>query len=246
MKLKLLSFFVLSLAIVLFSAKNSLSAADTLPDGLLGATKEEVRAKLGSPTYHYLEEHHSRRHWFFPAEDLDKIRPMLWADPDIPIDDVFPVKRDGKEFMYRVHYEWDKRQETQPVERATKCWALFGEDKSVTLADVPRLVPEFALATGPGVLAYQQRQVPSGEIVGTFLVPEPSELAKALGSSFKPPVDDYEWSSCFQVVLCEGEAEKISLESKVCKVVITVESQLRIRKLAKPLRIKDIANPFSS
>lgn len=246
MKLKLLYSFVLSLAVVLFLDEYSLSAADTLPNGLLGATKEEVRSKLGSPTHHYLEEHHSRRHWFFPVEEIDKIRPMLWAHPDMPVDDVFPVKRDDKEFMYRVHYEWDKRQEAQPVERATKCWVYFGKDKPVALADVPRLVPEFTLATGSGVLAYQQRQIPSGEVVGTFLVPEPSELARTLGSNFKPPVDDYDWSQCFQVVLCKGEAEKISLESKVCEVVITVESQLRIHKLAKPLRIKDIANPFSS
>ncbi|MFQ5956599.1 MAG: hypothetical protein ACE5KK_02370 [Candidatus Brocadiales bacterium] len=246
MKLKLLSFFALSLAIVLFLDKSSVSASDTLPDGLLGATKEEVQAKLGTPTHFYIEEHHSRRHWFFPAEDIDKIRPMLWARPDIPVDDVIPATRDGKEFMYRVHYEWDKSHESQPILRATKYWALFGKDKSIALADVPHLVPEFALATQPGVLAYMQRQVPTGNIIGTFLVPEPSELARTIGSSFKPPVNDYEWSSCFQVTLHEGEAEGLSLQSKVSEVVITVESQLRIRKLAKPLRIKDIANPFSS
>lgn len=248
MSLKLVSVFALVQFVLLISAPgvDALLAADTLPGGLLGATKEEVRARFGEPTHHYLEEHHSRRHWFFPVEDLDKIRPMLWAHPDIPVDDVFPVTRDGKRFMYRVHYEWDRRDEARPVERAAKCWVYFGEDRTVTLADVPRLVPEFAIATGSGVLAYQQRQIPTGKVVVTFLVPEPSELARMIGSYFRPPVDEYEWAPCFQVVLHEGESERVSLQSKVSEVVITVDSGQRIRKLAKPLRIRDIANPFSS
>lgn len=248
MRLKLVSVFVLLLAVFLLSGAgiDSLFAAEALPDGLLGATKEEVQARFGAPTHHYLEEHHSRRHWFFPVEDLDKIRPMLWAHPDMPVDDVFPVTRDGKKFMYRVHYEWDRRDEAKPIERAAKCWVYFGKDKSIMLGDVPRLVPEFVLATRSGVLAYQQRQIPTGRVMVTFLVPEPSELARMIGSYFKPPVDDYEWAPCFQVVLHEGESDKISLQSKVSEVVITVDSEQKIRRLAKPLRIRDIANPFSS
>ncbi len=245
MKSKLLYFFLLSLAVVLFSDGNPISAAETLPGGILGATKDEVRAKMGSPTHYYIEEHHSRRHWYFPVEDIDKVRPQLWAQPNIPIDDVFPAEKNGKKFLYRVHYEWDKSQETQPVLRVTKCWVHF-KDKSVTLADVPGLAPEFDVATKPGVLVYQQRKVPSGEVVVTFLVPESSELARTISSSFKPPVDDYEWSPSFQVILREGESEEISLESKVSELVITVDSQMRINKLARVFSIKDIANPFPS
>lgn len=245
MKLKLLYSFILSLAIASFADGNTLSAAETLPGGTLGATKEEIRAKLGAPTFYYIEEHHSRRHWFFPVEDIDTVRPMLWAKPDIPIDDVFPVEKEGRKFMYRVHYEWDESQEAQRVLRAAKCWVFF-KDKSVTLGDLPRLVTEFEIATEPGVLAYQQRDVNTGKVVVTFLVPESSVLARALSNGFRPPADDYEWSPAFEVVLSEGESEKISLQSKVSEVVITVGSQTRIQKLAEIFRIKDIANPFSS
>lgn len=245
MKLRLLYFFVLSLAVASFSDGNALSAAETLPGGILGAAQEDVRARLGAPTFYYIEEHHSRRHWFFPAEDIDTVRPMLWANPDVPIDDIFPVEKDGKKLMYRVHYEWDKGQETQQVLRAAKCWVFF-EGKSVTLADLPRLVPEFETAAKPGVLTYQQREVTTGKVVVTFLVPESSDLARALSNGFRPPPDDYEWSPSFEVALSQGESENASLQSKVDEVVITVGSKTRIQKLAKVFRIKDIANPFSS
>ncbi len=245
MKLKLLSVLVLPVVIAL-SANITLTAAETLPGGILGATKDEVRAKLGEPTHLYIEEMASRRHWFFPVEDIDKVKPMLWADPDIPVDDVFSLERDGKSFRYRVHYAWDKTNEAQPVLRAAKCWAYF-LGGSVKLADVPHLVPEFEVATKQGLMAYVQRKA-SGkhDIVVMFLSPDNSALARNISSEFREPVDDYEWSPCFQVVLQEGESENISLESKVKEAVVTVESQIRLKKLARVLSIKDIDNPFSS
>ncbi|MEE9200454.1 MAG: hypothetical protein V3V45_03320 [Candidatus Brocadiales bacterium] len=246
MKHKYLSLFALPLAIALLLGGGAVFAAEILPGGILGATKEGVRAKMGEPSHYYIEEHHARRHWLFPVEDIDTIRPMLWARPDIPIDDVFPVEKDGKNFLYRAHYERDKRQESQPVQRAVKCWALF-KGESVTLADLPHLVPEFEIATKPGVLVYQQKSPAGGdEIVVTFLVPESSDLARAVSSYFKPPVDDYEWSPSFEVVLRKGESENITLDSKVHELVITVGSQTRINKLARVFNIKDIANPFPS
>lgn len=245
MKLKWLCFFILFLAVASFPGVNTLSAAETLPGGTLGATKEEIRAKLGMPTFYYIEEHHSRRHWLFPVEDVDNVKSMLWANPDVPIDDVIPVTRDGEKLMYRVHYEWDGSQEAQRVLRATKCWVFF-EGKSVALGDVPRLVSEFGIAVKPGVSAYEQRDVTTGKVVVTFLVPGSSGLARALSSGFRPPSDDYEWSPSFEVVLSEGESENISLQSKVSEVIITVGSQTRIQKLARVFGIKDIANPFSS
>ncbi len=245
MKPKLLSFVGLSLAFALFSYSYTVSAAETLPGGTLGATKEEVRAKMGEPSHYYIDEHHSRRYWFFPVEDIDNVRSQLWARPDIPIDDVFPVEKDGKKFLFRVHYEWDKSQESQPVLRVMKCWAYF-KDTPVTLSELPNLIPEFNVATAPGVSVHQQELVPSGEVAVTFMIPESSTLARAISSGFQPTVDDYEWSPSFQAVLRKGESENVTLDSKVGTLVITVESRERMDKLGKVFTIKDITSPFSS
>ncbi|MEE9487639.1 MAG: hypothetical protein V3W00_02900 [Candidatus Brocadiales bacterium] len=245
MKLKLLCFLVLPVVITLYANIN-LNAAETLPGGILGATRDEVRAKLGEPTHLYIEEMASRRNWLFPVEDIDKVKPMLWADPDIPVDDVFSLKKDGKPFRYRVHYAWDKANEAQPVLRVAKCWAYF-LGGPVKLADMPGYVPEFEVATRQGVKAYVQKKAAGKhDIVVMFLSPDNSALARRVSSEFREPVDDYEWSPCFQVVLAEGESENVSLESKVKEAVVTVESQKRLSKLARVLNIKDIETPFSS
>ncbi len=245
MKLKLLCFLALPVVITLYAGIN-LNAAETLPGSILGATKDEVRAKMGEPTHLYVEEMASRRNWLFPVEDIDTVQPMLWADPDIPLDDVFSLNKDGKSFRYRVHYAWDKANEAQPVLRVAKCWAYF-LGGPVKLVDVPRFVPEFEVATGQGLTAYVQRKA-SGkhDVVVTFLSPDNSALARSVSSEFREAVDDYEWSPCYQVVLAEGESENVSLESKVKEAVVTVESQKRLNKLARVLNIKDIENPFSS
>ncbi len=219
-------------------------AEECLQDGILGLTMEAVHAKFGPPTYYYLEEVPYRRYWLYPVEDASKVEPMFWADPSIPRDDVFPVEKAGKKFLYRVQYAWDKRQE--PHVQKVKKYRVYLKDNSVELQDLANAVSEFAPGVRGDILCFKSRQINTNRVIVTFLLPETSELAGLIANNFREPAQSNaeQWGVSYEVVLCDGE-EDVSLKSKVYEVIISPGSKRRFLGF-KRLGYSEIANPFSS
>ena len=72
-KLSFVLLFSGLLSIYLFQG-NSLHAKDTLEDGIVGLTKEEVREKFGNPPYLYCEEEPYRRYVIIKPENESILR----------------------------------------------------------------------------------------------------------------------------------------------------------------------------
>src|SRR4030067_3256973 len=92
------------LSIYLFQG-NSLHAKDTLEDGIVGLTKEEVREKFGKPPYLYCEEEPYRRYVIVKPENESLLRATFLYD--VIIHDLYTIKRDGRSLEYRIYYGED-------------------------------------------------------------------------------------------------------------------------------------------
>ena len=84
---------------------NSLYAKDTLADGIIGLTKEEVREKFGKPPYLYCEEEPFRRYVIVKPENESILRATFLYD--VIIHDLYPIKRDGNNLEFRIYYGAD-------------------------------------------------------------------------------------------------------------------------------------------
>lgn len=238
-KFRLALLFSGLLSVSLFQ-NNNLYAKDTLEDGIIGLTKEEVREKLGKPPFLYCEEEPYRRYVIVKPENESLLRATFLYD--VIIHDLYTIKRDGSSLEYRIYYGEDVA-DGKKVQRV-KEYSVNLSDNPVPLGKVAEIVPEFKPAY-KSAKVYQERLLSLNTIRLIFVTPETNELSKHLGSLFVDlDKDIQDWALSYDVMLCAGEPENVSVNSMVKEVVVAVDGEYRIGKTSNVFGSKLIKNPL--
>lgn len=238
-KFRLALLFSGLLSVSLFQGSN-LYAKDTLEDGIIGLTKEEVHEKLGKPPFLYCEEEPYRRYEIVRPENESLLRATFLYD--VIIHDLYVIKRDGNSLEYRIYYAEDEIG-GKKVHRV-KEYAVNLADNPVPLGRVAELVPEFKPAY-KSTKVYQERLLGLNTTRLIFVTPETNELSKRLGSQFVDTDKDIQdWALCYDIMLCTGEPENVSANSMVKEVIVAVDGEYRIGKTANVFGSKLIKNPL--
>lgn len=227
------------LSVSLFQ-NNNLYAKDTLEDGIIGLTKEEVREKLGKPPFLYCEEEPYRRYVIVKPENESLLRATFLYD--VIIHDLYTIKRDGSSLEYRIYYGEDVADGKKVLR--VKEYSVNLSDNPVPLGKVAEIVPEFKPAY-KSAKVYQERLLSLNTIRLIFVTPETNELSKHLGSLFVDlDKDIQDWALSYDVLLCAGEPENVSVNSMVKEVVVAVDGEYRIGKTSNVFGSKLIKNPL--
>lgn len=219
---------------------NSLYAKDTLEDGIIGLTKEEVREKLGKPPYLYCEEEPYRRYVIVKPENESILRATFLYD--VIIHDLYTIKRDSNNLEFRIYYGEDAS-DGKNVHRA-KEYSIKFLDNPIPLGRIAEIVPEFKPAY-KSAKVYQEQLINYNTIRLIFVTPEINELSKHMGSLFVDLDKDIkDWSLAYDVMLCAGEPENASVNSMVKEVIVSVDGEYRIGKTSHVFGTKLIKNPL--
>jgi len=238
-KFRLALLFSGLLSVSLFQ-NNNLYAKDTLEDGIIGLTKEEVREKLGKPPFLYCEEEPYRRYVIVKPENESLLRATFLYD--VIIHDLYTIKRDGSSLEYRIYYGEDVAD--GKIVLRVKEYSVNLSDNPVPLGKVAEIVPEFKPAY-KSAKVYQERLLSLNTIRLIFVTPETNELSKHLGSLFVDlDKDIQDWALSYDVLLCTGEPENVSANSMVKEVVVAVDGEYRIGKTSNVFGSKLIKNPL--
>jgi len=238
-KFRLALLFSGLLSVSLFQS-NNLYAKDTLEDGIIGLTKEEVREKLGKPPFLYCEEEPYRRYVIVKPENESLLRATFLYD--VIIHDLYTIKRDGSSLEYRIYYGEDVADGKKVLR--VKEYSVNLSDNPVPLGKVAEIVPEFKPAH-KSAKVYQERLLSLNTIRLIFVTPETNELSKHLGSLFVDlDKDIQDWALSYDVMLCAGEPENVSVNSMVKEVVVAVDGEYRIGKTSNVFGSKLIKNPL--
>ena len=238
-KFRLALLFSGLLSVSLFQNSN-LYAKDTLEDGIIGLTKEEVREKLGKPPFLYCEEEPYRRYVIVKPENESLLRATFLYD--VIIHDLYTIKRDGSSLEYRIYYGEDVAD--GKIVLRVKEYSVNLSDNPVPLGKVAEIVPEFKPAY-KSAKVYQERLLSLNTIRLIFVTPETNELSKHLGSLFVDlDKDIQDWALSYDVMLCAGEPENVSVNSMVKEVVVAVDGEYRIGKTSNVFGSKLIKNPL--
>ncbi len=238
-KFRLALLFSGLLSVSLFQS-NNLYAKDTLEDGIIGLTKEEVREKLGKPPFLYCEEEPYRRYVIVKPENESILRATFLYD--VIIHDLYTIKRDGSSLEYRIYYGEDVADGKKVLR--VKEYSVKLSDNPVPLGKVAEIVPEFKPAY-KSAKVYQERLLSLNTIRLIFVTPETNELSKHLGSLFVDMDKDIQdWALSYDVMLCAGEPENVSVNSMVKEVVVAVDGEYRIGKTSNVFGSKLIKNPL--
>ena len=238
-KFRLALLFSGLLSVSLFQ-NNNLYAKDTLEDGIIGLTKEEVREKLGKPPFLYCEEEPYRRYVIVKPENESLLRATFLYD--VIIHDLYTIKRDGSSLEYRIYYGEDVAD--GKIVLRVKEYSVNLSDNPVPLGKVAEIVPEFKPAY-KSAKVYQERLLSLNTIRLIFVTPETNELSKHQGSLFVDlDKDIQDWALSYDVLLCTGEPENVSANSMVKEVVVAVDGEYRIGKTSNVFGSKLIKNPL--
>jgi len=238
-KFRLALLFSGLLSVSLFQS-NNLYAKDTLEDGIIGLTKEEVREKLGKPPFLYCEEEPYRRYVIVKPENESLLRATFLYD--VIIHDLYTIKRNGSSLEYRIYYGEDVADGKKVLR--VKEYSVNLSDNPVPLGKVAEIVPEFKPAY-KSAKVYQERLLSLNTIRLIFVTPETNELSKHLGSLFVDlDKDIQDWALSYDVMLCAGEPENVSVNSMVKEVVVAVDGEYRIGKTSNVFGSKLIKNPL--
>jgi hypothetical protein len=238
-KFRLAMLFSGLLSVSLFQS-NNLYAKDTLEDGIIGLTKEEVREKLGKPPFLYCEEEPYRRYVIVKPENESLLRATFLYD--VIIHDLYTTKRDGSSLEYRIYYGEDVADGKKVLR--VKEYSVNLSDNPVPLGKIAEIVPEFKPAY-KSAKVYQERLLSLNTIRLIFVTPETNELSKHLGSLFVDMDKDIQdWALSYDVMLCAGEPETVSVNSMVKEVVVAVDGEYRIGKTSNVFGSKLIKNPL--
>src|SRR3989304_1633307 len=117
----------------------SLYAKDTLEDGIIGFTKEEVREKFGKPPYLYCEEEPYRRYVIVKPENESILRATFLYD--VIVHDLYSFKRGDNNLKYRIYYGEDVS-DGKNVHRV-KEYSINFSDNPIPLGKIAEIVTEF-------------------------------------------------------------------------------------------------------
>ena len=219
---------------------SSLYAKDTLGDGIVGLTKEAVREKFGKPPYLYCEEEPHRRYVIVKPENESILRATFLYD--VIIHDLYSIKRDGSNLEFRIYYGEDVSDGKNV--HCVKEYSINFSDNPIPLGKIAEIVPEFK-PSYKCVKVYQERLINYNTIRLIFVTPEINELSKHMGSLFVDSDKDIkDWSLAYDVMLCAGEPENVSVNSLVKEVIVSVDGEYRIGKTSHVFGTKLIKNPL--
>lgn len=239
MKSRLILSFICLLGVGLFTNGN-LYAKESLDDGIIGLTKADVNEKFGKPNFLYCEEEPFRRYVLVKPEQENSLRVTFLYD--VVIHDLYYVKRNGNDCEIRFYYGEDvvDGKNTYRV----KEYSVKFLNGSLPLGKVIELVPEFKPAYGCAKV-YQERLVNLNNIRLIFVTDKINDLSRHIGSLFTDPDKDIkDWSLSYDVILCSGEPENVSVNSMVKEVSVSVDGEYRIGKTAQFFCTKLVKNPL--
>jgi hypothetical protein len=219
---------------------SNVQANETLADGIIGLTKAEVNEKFGKPDYLYSEEIPFKRYVMTRPEDEHIQRARFIYD--VITHDLYYGQRNDSNCEFRFYYGKDtvNGQETY----RTKEYTVKFLDGPVPLGRIVDLVPEFKPAYEK-TKVYQERILGRNNIRLIFVTPEINTLSNHIGSLFVDPDKDIkDWSLSYDVILIDGEAEKVSPNSMVKEISVSVDGEYRIGKTAHAFGTRLIENPL--
>jgi len=231
--------FLCLLNIGLFISGN-LYARETLEDGVIGLSKEEVHERFGAPSFLYCEEEPYRRYEIVPLENEGRVRGTFLYD--VIIDDLYKVKKNGNDCEIRFYYGQDVVDGKKVF--FVKDYSVEFLSGPVPLGKVADLMPEFKPAYTFNKV-FQERVLNFDRIRLLFVSDKVNDLSKKLGSSYTDPDKDIkDWSLSYDVRLIDGEPQIVSGNSMVSEIGVSVDGEYRIGKSAHVFETKLIKNPL--
>ena len=209
-----------------------LHAAPFFEDGFLGLTKQEVHEKLGVPHAIRSRKAALRVFSYYSSNDWDKYFGKL-VSPENG-EDVYTYSRDGVQVRYSFVYTPDRREDRDfPTLYVKRVEVEF--TPAVTIKTIPDLVQEFHPSKDLDAPAFR-----SNLWILLFKGP-PSQEAELLVDWNKK---DWEWSLAYQLFAVTGLPDYLTLDSKIDRLELTVQSLSRIRKIRRHTH-EPTLNPYS-
>jgi len=233
-------FLIVGLCSILFSLAGSVYASDSLDDGILWLTKEQVREKFGAPNYLYCEEEPYRRYRIVTPEEEEGLRKTFLYD--VTVHDLYYLKRNNTNIELRIYYGVDKSH-GGTMYRVSEYHINF-MDGPVALGKISDLVPECKpIHQSPKVFQEHMFNYNNYRII--FVTDKVDSLTNHFGSIFVDPDKDIkDWSLTYDVILTEGESENVSSNSMVKEIVVSVDGEYRIGKTKHVFKTRLIKNPL--
>lgn len=225
---------------VCFLFSGNLRASEGLGDDILWLTKAEVNEKFGKPTFLYCEEEPYRRYETVLPENEKQLRVTFLYD--VIIHDLYHFKRNGNNVEYRIYYGEDSSNGKKTFR--VKEYAIKFLDGPVALGKVVNFVPEFKPAYDCSKV-FQERLFYYDTFRLIFLAGKTNNLSQRMGEQFTDSDKDIkDWTLAYDVMLSEGEPERVSSNSMVKEVIVSVDGEYRIGKTASFFGAKLIKNPL--
>lgn len=224
-----------------FLANSNLLAGKTLDDGLLWLTRTEINEKFGKPTFLYSEEEPWRRYKLAMPENEDILRATFLYD--VVVHDFYYLTKNGMNCEVRFYYgeDFSGGQKTYRV----KEYYIKFLDGPVPIGRIAEFIPEFKPAYGATTKVYQERLLNVNNIRLTFVTGQVNELSQCIGSQFVDLDKDIkDWSLSYDIILCDGEPENVSVNSMAKEITVCVDGEYRIGKTAHVFGSKLIKNPL--
>lgn len=223
-----------------FFQDSRLYAKNTLEDGIIGMTKEEVRSKFGTPPYLYSEEEPYRRYVIVTPENESILRATFLYD--VIIHDLYSIKRGNNNIEYRIYYGEDISD--GKIGHRVKEYSVNLSENPMPLGKIVEIVPEFQPAY-KSAKVYQEKILNFNTTRLIFVTSETNELSMRFGSLYVDADKDIkDWSLAYDVMLCAGEPENVTINSMVKEVIVSVDGEYRIGKTSHVFGSKLIKNPL--
>lgn len=223
-----------------FLTNSNLFAGETLDDGVLWLTRAEINEKFGKPNFLYSEEEPWRRYKLAAPENEDILRATFLYD--VVVHDFYYINKNGMNCEVRFYYGEDLS-EGQKTYRVKECYIRF-LDGPVPIGRIGEFIPEFKPAYGAEKV-YQERLLNINNIRLTFVTGKVTNLSQLIGSQFVDLDKDIkDWSLAYDIILCDGEPENVSVNSMAKEVTVCVDGEYRIGKTAHAFGTKLIKNPL--
>ena len=217
-----------------------LYAKNTLEDGIIGMTKEEVRSKFGKPPYLYSEEEPYRRYVIVTPENESILRATFLYD--VIIHDLYSIKRGNNNIEYRIYYGEDISD--GKIVHRVKEYSVNLSETPLPLGKIVEIVPEFQPAYKCAKV-YQEKILNFNTTRLIFVTSETNELTMRFGSLYVDADKDIkDWSLAYDIMLCAGEPENVTINSMVREVIVSVDGEYRIGKTSHVFGSKLIKNPL--
>jgi len=219
-------------------------------DGYLGLTQEELRAKLGPPQKIRDRSAALRVYKYYAYDEWENV--LKDQIPGAMGEDVYLYVRDKIHVRYSFQYAKEEKANSDTPILIVKLvdieflspdpltGAVEGPvavPLAVPVKDIPKLIPEFKPSPADDAPTYRSN---------LFIIMLQNETSKAALRLVKERnKEDYAWSLSYRLYATEPFPPRITLNEKVSRVEIAVDS-LRLIKDHYQLTHEAMVNPFSA